>query len=161
MTDTTNTSTAVATKTACMILNGYLIASTTFPEGTTLPDNWVWATPPTAVDGYQFVTLDKGATWFKTKDRGYGKPGYVQPTLLTLGQYRDRFTLAERIGIDNAIDNAAFTQDVRWEIKTILTDFSLAARIDLANVQTIIGTQLLEEYGLLNTGRADEILDSI
>jgi hypothetical protein len=155
MTDTTTEST---TKSACMILNGYFIASTMFEATATLPDNWVWATAPTVEDGYQYVTLDNGATWHKTKDRGYGKPGYIAPAILTLGQYRDRFTMAERIGIDNAPDNAALTQDVRWAMKTINTDFAMAANIDRANAQTIISTQMLETYGLLNTGRADEIL---
>lgn len=150
--------TAVKNIPACLIINGYFILDREFPEGSELPDNWHWATPPEAVDGYQFVTLDNGKSWYATKDRGYGKPTYVAPARLTLGQYRDRFTLAERIAIDNAPDNTALSQDARWTVKTINTDFSMSAYIDRDNPQTIVCTQMLEQFGLLQPGRAAQIL---
>ena len=150
----------MAMKPANMIISGYLIASSQFDEDQELPANWHWGTAPEPVAGNQYITLDNGKTWHSTIDRGFGRATYVKPAPLTLGQFRDRFTFAERIAIDNAPDNPALPIDVRWMMKTMNVDFMTSKHIELDHVQTIIGVRTIEGLGLIEPGRADQILSN-
>jgi hypothetical protein len=138
----------------CLIINGYFILDREFPEGSELPDNWHWATPPEAVDGYQFVTLDNGKSWYATKDRGYGKPTYVAAARLMLGQYRDRFTHAERIAVDNAPGQCRLAARHSLDDQDDQHRFLDVCLYRPGQNQTIVYTQMLEQFRLLQPGTA-------
>ena len=82
----------------------------------------------------------------------------ITPGPLTKLGYRNLFTLAERIAIDNYETNENLTADQKATLTSLHFDFRLAEDIDLADPQLIAGTQLLEQYGLIARGRAAQIL---
>lgn len=145
-------------KRACLIISGYLIMSAMLEDDEALSPDWHLATPPLPQDGKQAITLDNGATWHWTAARGFGTPTYQKPAPLTLGKFRDRFTFAERVAIDNAPDNTDLPAPTRAAMRTLLKDFETASQIELDHVQTIIGVRTIEDFGLLAAGRADQIL---
>jgi hypothetical protein len=77
--------------------------------------------------------------------------GITKPVLLTRLQFMDRFTDAELAGIYTAAK-----QSVPVEIW--LEKFKLSTEIDLTDLRTIAGIEALEAGGLLDVGRAAEIL---
>lgn len=78
--------------------------------------------------------------------------------VLTKLEYRNLFTLAERIAIDNFAVNPALTDTQKATLASVHNDFSFADVIDLDNTFAIQGTELLEQYGLIAAGRAAQIL---
>ena len=77
--------------------------------------------------------------------------------LLTKLGFRRRFTLAERVAVDAAPGNPAFPGNVRAILLTMATDLSLAEEIDLDDADVISGLTLLEQLGVIASGRAAEI----
>jgi hypothetical protein len=84
-------------------------------------------------------------------------PAPVPPRVISKLAFRRRFTLAERVALDGAPDNVALPDAVRGPLRTMATDLSLAEEIYLDDEGVIAGLALLEQVGLLTTGRALEI----
>lgn len=82
-----------------------------------------------------------------------GAPTTPGPVLSRLA-FRMRFTLSERI----AIDNAALPPEQQALVRTVMRDFDAASEIHLLNPDVIAGVRLFEQLGLITPGRADEIL---
>jgi hypothetical protein len=83
----------------------------------------------------------------------------AEPTLsLTHLAFRRRFTLAERIAIDNAPDSGMLPAEVAAALRTMAKDMELAQEINLNDEDVIAGVQFLVQLGLLTTARAAEIL---
>lgn len=76
--------------------------------------------------------------------------------------FRNRFTQAEKVAIElAALDNPSAPMAQRQQsaaLRSYLKDLDLAAWVDLTNPDTIAGVQALEATGLLDEGRADDIL---
>ena len=76
--------------------------------------------------------------------------------------FRRRFTKTERTGIElAAVDRPELTIEQRMQsaaLRSDLKDQAQAMYIDLDDVDVAEGVQVLEVIGLLNTGRALEIL---
>lgn len=84
-------------------------------------------------------------------------PAPPRVTILTHLQFRQRFTLPERVAFDNASDGS-WTAEQKAMIKTMAEDLRLAQEVDLDYGETIQGVMYLESIGLIGTGRAAEIL---
>ena len=77
--------------------------------------------------------------------------------LLTKLGFRRRFTLMERVAVDAAPGNPAFPDNVRAILLTMATDLSMAEEINLDDADVISGRTLLEQLGVIASGRAAEI----
>lgn len=100
-------------------------------------------------------TLDEwiavnGATALKTK--------------LTVLAFRNRFTQAEKIGIELAsMDNPTAPMEQRQQsamLRVFMADLHAATFVDVARPDTRAGVQTLEQFGILAAGRALQILDT-
>lgn len=74
-------------------------------------------------------------------------------TKITHFAMRKRFTFEERVAIEGA-------SDTDKSVKTLLKDMDSAKFIDLSLTDLIQGIYMLEEKGLINTGRASEIINT-
>lgn len=74
------------------------------------------------------------------------------PKILTPLQYLRRFSLSERV----AIREAAKTDFV---VEDLMDMLDRAQEINTADMDTIAGTHYLEHVGLIDPGRADEVLN--
>ena len=85
-----------------------------------------------------------------------------KPTRLTVLQFRQRFTLAEKAAIElAAIDTPAAAIEQRQQaamLRAVLADQAAAEFIDLADPGTVEGVQLLVQAGLLTEPRGAEVL---
>lgn len=83
---------------------------------------------------------------------------------VTVLAFRNRFTVNEKIATEFAgVDDPAATPQVRQfaaAIRVILRDTDNATFIDLDRPETRQGVNMLEQYGIIGTGRAAIILDS-
>lgn len=79
------------------------------------------------------------------------------PRILTKLAFRRRFTLAERIAMDGAPDNPALPAEARAALRTMARDLELAEEIDLDDSDVIAGLALLEQLGIIASGRAAEV----
>ena len=90
------------------------------------------------------------------------EPSAPAETRLTVLQFRQRFTLAEKAAIDlAAIDNPTAVLEQRQQaamLRAVLADQAAAEFIDLADASTIEGVQMLVQAGLLTEPRAAEVL---
>jgi hypothetical protein len=82
----------------------------------------------------------------------------VNQTQLTKYEFRKLFTFQERVIIDNAPNNTSLPEQYRAAITTMLKDLQLVDFVDLQNADVINGVNMLEQMGLLGTGRAAQIL---
>lgn len=80
---------------------------------------------------------------------------------ITKFQFRKLFTLAERIVIDNAQYNPAFTGSVKAAIATMQKDMEVSTLVDLYLPDTIAGVNYLVSVGVLNAVRAERILSNL
>jgi hypothetical protein len=78
-------------------------------------------------------------------------PAPPRQSILSKLEYMDRFTDAELAGIYTAAKSVV-------QVEVWLEKFKLASEINLDDPRTIAGVQALEAAGLLNAGRAQEIL---
>lgn len=90
------------------------------------------------------------------------EPSAPAETRLTVLQFRQRFTLAEKAAIElAAIDTPADAIEQRQQaamLRAVLADQAAAEFIDLADPSTIEGVQLLVQAGLLTEPRGAEVL---
>ena len=86
-------------------------------------------------------------------------------TKITVLALRNRFLPAEKVAIDlTSMDDPAAemtTRQLASSIRVMMIDLNSAEYIDLTNESVIGGIQLLEYYGLIAVGRADEILSTL
>jgi hypothetical protein len=82
------------------------------------------------------------------------------PELLGISKrdYRNLFTMAERIGIDGFQSNVTLTAAHKAQLATIYEDFAAARHIDLTHPAVISAANLFEQLGLIAAGRAAQIL---
>lgn len=82
---------------------------------------------------------------------------------VTLLAFRNRFTQAEKVGLEiAALDNASAPMSQRAvsaSLRASMKDQEVALWIDLTRPETRAGVQQLEQAGLLTAGRAATILD--
>ena len=79
--------------------------------------------------------------------------------VLTKYQFRKLFTLNERIAIDSAPINPNIPAQYRAALTTMIKDLDLSAEVFLtANPDVATGVQMLEQLGLIQVGRAAQIL---
>lgn len=85
-------------------------------------------------------------------------PGW-DPTLeLTKYQFRQLFTLNERVAVDAAPTNEAIPAQYRAILFTMIKDLDLSEAVHLDNPQVSAGIGLLVQLGLLTAPRAAQIL---
>ena len=87
-------------------------------------------------------------------------PGW-NPTLeLTKYQFRQLFTLEEKVAVDNAQLNPNIAANFKAILVSIMKDLELSEVVHLDNPQVTSGVGFLEQIGLLATGRAAQILSN-
>ena len=82
----------------------------------------------------------------------------VRPVTLSKTQFRNLFTLNERMLTDNFDTNTSLTTEQKNLLVTLRYELSICESVDLTDPMTIQGTNALESYGLIATGRAALIL---
>lgn len=86
------------------------------------------------------------------------------PVLITKFAFRSRFTGAEKISIELASldvpDGTLEARSAAAQVRVWLGDIEAAQYIDLMMTATRNGVQALEDFGLLDAGRAAVILDT-
>lgn len=92
------------------------------------------------------------------------QPAPVQPIKITKLAFRNRFTQAEKVGIEIAsLDDPAAAMQSRAaaaSLRSNQADIAAASHIDLNYQDTRTGVGALEAYGLIAAGRATAILDT-
>ena len=85
-------------------------------------------------------------------------------TRITRLAFRNRFTQAEKVALEiAALDNPAAAMPARAQaaaLRANQADLAAATFVDLQCADTRAGVQMLEAAGLLDAGRALEILDA-
>ncbi len=84
-----------------------------------------------------------------------------QDTILTKYQFRKLFTLNERVAVDNAQINPNIPAQYKAILLTMAKDMELSAEVQLGNTDVQQGVLMLEQLGLLDAGRANQILSNI
>jgi hypothetical protein len=79
---------------------------------------------------------------------------------VTKYQFRQLFTVNERIAIDNAGANTAIPANYRAMLVTIMKDLELSQTVILNNPAVSQGVHFLETLGLIGAGRAARILSN-
>jgi len=77
---------------------------------------------------------------------------------LTHLAFRRRFTLTERIAVDNAPDSGLLPAEAAAALRTMAKDLELAQEVNLDDEDVAAGLAFLTQLGLLAPGRAAEIL---
>ena len=85
-------------------------------------------------------------------------PGWDPTQQLTKYQFRQLFTLNEKVAIDASPMNTAIPAQYRAVIYTLLKDLELSEVVHLDNPQVNTGLQLLVQLGLLTQLRKDAIM---
>ncbi len=85
------------------------------------------------------------------------------PVSMTISKYQFRqlFTLSERIAIDNAASNPALTDAQKATLNTIYLDINAAGDIELGTPGVTMGIDYLVSIGLLTADRAVMILANL
>lgn len=85
-------------------------------------------------------------------------------TMITVLAFRNRFTQPEKLTIEMAsLDNPTGTAQQRQMaamLRVFTTDVAVATFIDLSRLETRQGVMMLEQAGIIGTGRALQILDT-
>ena len=81
-----------------------------------------------------------------------------QKTNITQLAFRRLFTPTERIGVDDAENNATLSSQQKATIRTMQRDMALAENISLVDHETIKGVNYLVYCNLITQSRADSIL---
>lgn len=79
---------------------------------------------------------------------------------LTRYEFRKLFTFAERVAIDSSPTNTAIPANYRAMLTTLLKDLELSGEVQLYNPDVQAGVGMLEQLGLIGTGRALQILSN-
>ena len=109
-----------------------------------------------------------GWTWYDTVAEAYAAEGVTAAgypmTAITKLAFRNRFTQAEKVTIEIAqLDDPTASMASRQQaaaLRASQNDVQAGSFIDLANPNTIAGTQALEAAGILASGRSAIILDT-
>ncbi|MFC4474257.1 hypothetical protein [Comamonas denitrificans] len=116
----------------------------------------------TIVASAEFVQQQYPGRWQLAAEQQQEPPAPAENTRLTVLQFRQRFTLAEKAAIDlAAIDNPTAVLEQRQQaamLRAVLADQAAAEFIDLADASTIESVQMLVQAGLLTEPRAAEVL---
>jgi len=86
------------------------------------------------------------------------KSGPDGASTLTRYQFRQLFTLNERVTCDNFANNPAIPANYKAILVTMFKDLELSGDVGLTNPQTAQGVRLLGQLGLLTPARAEDIL---
>jgi hypothetical protein len=86
--------------------------------------------------------------------------GVVQEGI-TKYEFRKLFTLAERVAVDNVQSNTNVPAQYRAMLLTMAKDMELSSEVFLTNPDVAAGVGLLEQLGLVGTGRATRILSNL
>jgi hypothetical protein len=87
--------------------------------------------------------------------------GPLAPLEVTKYQFRQLFTTAEKMAIDNAQYNTALTGSMKAAINTMQIDLNVSAMVDLHLPATIRGVNFLVSIGMLTAARAAHILANV
>jgi hypothetical protein len=87
-------------------------------------------------------------------------PGYNPLLTLTKYQFRQLFTLNERVAVDAAPTNTDIPANYRAILFTMVKDLDLSEAVHLDNPQVTAGIGLLVQLGLLTAERAAQILSN-
>ena len=74
--------------------------------------------------------------------------------------FRQLFSLDELLACDN-YERASLSDEQKAAMRTMTLNFQVADSVNLDHPVTVAGVQALEEFGLLKTGRAGEILGAV
>jgi ribonucleotide reductase beta subunit family protein with ferritin-like domain len=77
---------------------------------------------------------------------------------VTKYQFRQLFTLQERISIDNAQYNITLSGSQKAAVVTILKDLTVADEIQLSNPEVAASLLFMSVIGLVTEARVDRIL---
>jgi hypothetical protein len=83
---------------------------------------------------------------------------WIQCNSLTQYQFRQLFTTAERVGIDNAASNTSISAANRAQLVTVMKDLELSTVVLLSNPQVALGLGFLVQLGLIAPNRPAQIL---
>lgn len=87
-------------------------------------------------------------------------PGWDANKTLSKYQFRQLFTLDEKVAVDNFQQNAAIPQNYKNILVSIFKDLELSEVVHLDNPQVAQGVGLLEQLGLIAPGRSVQILSN-
>jgi hypothetical protein len=115
-------------------------------------------------DNEEFVVAHFGAGRWRAVQPQPDQPAAAAPRHVTKLAFRNRFTAAEKVGIEiAAIDDPTATAARRQQaaaLRVNQADQRDAIYIDLDRPATRAGVQQLESVGLIAAGRAAQILDT-
>lgn len=106
----------------------------------------------TANIGYAF---DESSGQFTAPPEPEPEPS--PPKILTKYQFRQLFTFDERVAIDN-YESSALSSQHKAMFRTWMKDLELSAEVHADNPDLAPGIMALESMGLLDPGRAAEII---
>lgn len=81
-----------------------------------------------------------------------------QGNIITKFQFRKLFTLTERIGLDNFQSNQNIPAEYKAVLTTMFKDLDASGAVNLTLPDVIQGVGMLEQLGLIASGRATQIL---
>jgi hypothetical protein len=108
-------------------------------------DNIIWS------GGDALPSQDELDAWIASEN-------IILSNSVTKYQFRQLFTTAERVAIDNAGANTAIPANYRAMLVTIMKDLELSQTVILTNPAVAQGVGFLETLGLIAAGRAARIL---
>lgn len=85
----------------------------------------------------------------------------VTPITITKFQFRQLFTTAEKVLIDNIATNDAFSAQVKAMINTFMEDLRQSGEVILNSQPVINGVGYLEAVGIIAAGRKERILANL
>ena len=112
-------------------------------------DNLEWT------GGDAIPSQDDLDAWIKSETT---TPGQNTSMQLTKYQFRQLFTLAERVAIDNSALNTSIPAAYKAILVTVLKDLELSEIVNLDLPAVISGVGLLQQLGLLTAERAAQVL---
>jgi hypothetical protein len=87
-------------------------------------------------------------------------PGWNPTMELTKYQFRQLFTLNEKVAIDNFALNPAIPANYKAILTSVMKDLELSQVIHLDNPQVLAGVQLLAQLGLIAAPRVAQIMSN-
>jgi len=116
---------------------------------------------------YPYVTINSEDLKYELTivDNGFGGKKVQRENLKSLVkvlskyQFRNRFTIEEKIAIENYDTNDSLTTEQKAVLKVILKDSDISDIIELEEPTISAGLDILVSYGLLEAERKAEILE--
>lgn len=81
-----------------------------------------------------------------------------QNSTITKFQFRKLFTLTERVGLDNFQSNTNISAQNKAILTTMFKDLDSSGAVVMTLPDVIQGVNMLEQLGLIGTGRAAQVL---